>query len=213
MTHWLLHDSSVSTVVRASRRAAALRFCLTVVASLALLSENAFAHTGAGSIHGFTAGFVHPFLGPDHLLTMLAVGVWAAALGGRALLLVPLSFVTVMAVGAGLQHFGLVLPSAEMAVALSVAVMGLIFVVNWRAGCGLAGALAAGFALFHGYVHAEEIGRDMGAFHYAGGFLIATAVLHGLGMLLGAAVGNLDLLRRALGAFCAGVGVYLLVGS
>jgi urease accessory protein len=152
-------------------------------------------------------------MGPDHLLTMLAVGLWAAVLGGRALWFVPLSFVTVMAVGAGLQHFGLVLPSAEMAVAFSVAVMGLVLVVNWRAGYGLAGALAAGFALFHGYVHAEEIGRDMGAFHYAAGFLIATAVLHGLGMLLGASVGRLDLLRRALGAFCAGVGAYLLVGS
>lgn len=186
---------------------------LAVIVSLGTLPVGVFAHTGAGSIHGFTAGFAHPFMGPDHLLTMLAVGVWAAALGGRALWFVPLSFVTVMAIGAGLQHFGWVLPSAEMAVALSVAVMGLVLVVNWRAGYGLAGALAAGFALFHGYVHAEEIGRDMGAFYYAGGFLIATAVLHGLGMLLGASVGRLDLLRRTLGAFCAGVGAYLLVGS
>lgn len=186
---------------------------LAVLVSLGTLPEAVLAHTGAGSMHGFSAGLAHPFVGPDHLLTMLAVGFWAAALGSRALWFVPLSFVTVMAVGAGLQHFGLVLPSAEMTVALSVAVMGLILVVNWRVGYGFAGALAAAFALFHGYVHAEEIGRDMGAFHYAGGFLIATAVLHVLGMLLGAAVGRLDLLRQALGAFCAGVGVYLLTGS
>ncbi|CAI8915421.1 HupE/UreJ family protein [Methylocaldum szegediense] len=186
---------------------------LAVVMSLGMLPEAVFAHTGVGAVHGFGAGFEHPFMGLDHLLTMLAVGVWAAALGGRALWFVPLSFVTVMAAGAGLQGFGWVLPSAEVTVALSVAVMGLILVVNWRVGYGFAGALAAAFALFHGYVHAEEIGRDMGAFHYAAGFLIATAVLHGLGMLLGASVGRLDLLRRALGAFCAGVGAYLLVGS
>ncbi|HYE37237.1 HupE/UreJ family protein [Methylocaldum sp.] len=178
-----------------------------------LLSEDAFAHTGGGSIHGFAAGFFHPFTGLDHLLTMLAVGLWAAVLGGRALWFLPLSFVTVMAAGAGIQHAGFVLPSAEVPVSLSVAVMGLVLLWNRRTAYGLAGALVAGFALFHGYVHAEEIGSGMSAFTYASGFLMATAFLHGLGILLGAVARNLEPLRRALGAFCAGVGVYLLAGS
>jgi len=186
---------------------------LAILLTLGALPVSVFAHTGAGSIHGFAAGFMHPFMGPDHLLTMLAVGFWAASLGGRALWFVPLFFVTVMALGAGIQQAGLVLPSAEIAVSLSVAAMGLVLLGNRRMGHGLAGALAAGFALFHGYVHAEEIGQDMGAFQYAGGFLMATAVLHGLGILSGAVVRNLDPLRRALGAFCTGVGVYLLAGN
>jgi urease accessory protein len=186
---------------------------LTILLTSGALPVSVFAHTGAGSIHGFAAGFAHPFTGLDHLLTMLAVGFWAASLGGRALWFVPLSFVTAMAVGAGIQHIGFVLPSAEILVSLSVAVIGLVLFSNWRAAYGLAGTLAAGFALFHGYVHAEEIGQDVGAFHYAGGFLAATALLHGLGCLLGTVVHNLDSLRRALGAFCTGVGIYLVVGS
>jgi urease accessory protein len=186
------------------------KICMIVLAGS--FSADALAHTGAGSVHGFAAGFLHPLLGPDHLLTMLAVGLWAAYLRGRALWLLPSAFLGVMALGAGLRYAGLVLPFAEGLVALSVAVMGVALWRNWRAASVLAGAVVGGFALFHGYVHAAEIGGDMDAAVYASGFLAATALLHGLGIVAGWAGRGFDAWRRAFGLVCAGVGAYLLAG-
>jgi urease accessory protein len=177
---------------------------------LAALSAPAFAHTGAGAVHGFAAGFAHPLEGADHLLAMFAVGLWAAALGGRALWLLPLSFVSVMGLGAALAFAGLALPHAEWLVAASVLAFGLALWRDFRAAAGWAGALTGGFALFHGYVHAAELAAGANAASYAAGFLLATAGLHGLGLAAGLAGRGFGALRRGFGLVCAGVGAYLL---
>ncbi len=190
------------------------RTCNKIAASplLALLSAPALAHTGAGSPHDFAAGFLHPWQGADHLLTMLAVGIWAAALGGRALWRLPLSFIGLMGLGAALHFGGYTLPHAEWLVAASVLALGLVLWRDWRAPSGYAGAMAGGFALFHGYVHAAEIGAGIDAAVYSAGFLLATASLHLLGIALGRTSRGLDLARRGVGLVCAGVGAYLLAG-
>lgn len=185
---------------------------ITAVLALAALSGTASAHTGLGAIHGFAAGFAHPWLGADHLLTLFAVGLWASALGGRAMWLLPLSFVGVMALGAGLHFSGVALPYAEWGVAASVVALGLVLWQGGRAAAGWAGAMVGGFALFHGYVHAAELGANADAGVYAAGFLLATALLHGLGLAAGLTGRDFGLVRRAFGMFCAGVGAYLLVG-
>jgi urease accessory protein len=174
---------------------------------LAVLSTPALAHTGLGTIHGFAAGFLHPWLGVDHLLAMFAVGLWAAALGGRALWLLPLGFLSFMGLGAWLHFAGLALPCAEWLVSGSVLALGLALWRDWRTASGRAGMLVGLFALFHGHVHAAELGTDTGASVYAAGFLLATALLHGLGIAAGR---GLESARRGFGLVCAGVGAYLL---
>jgi urease accessory protein len=176
---------------------------------LAVLSAPVFAHTGASAAHGFAAGFVHPLEGADHLLAMVAVGLWASALGGRALWLLPVSFVGVMGLGALLAFAGVALPHAEWLVAASVLAFGLALWRDWRAASGWAAAMVGIFALFHGYVHAEEIG-GADALGYAAGFLLATAGLHGLGIAAGLIGRNFETARRGFGLLCAGVGTYLL---
>lgn len=175
--------------------------------ALAALSTPALAHTGLGAVHGFAAGFAHPWLGADHLLAMFAVGLWASALGGKALWRVPAAFVGAMGLGAGVHFAGFALPYAEWLVAGSVLALGLLLWREWRLTSGWAGALAGLFALFHGYVHAAEIGTDTGAAVYAAGFLLATATLHGLGLATGWGFAPA---RRWFGLLCAGVGTYLL---
>jgi len=187
--------------------------CKTITLGLALttLSGTASAHTGLGAIHDFAAGFVHPWLGADHLLAMFAVGLWASVLGGRALWLLPLSFLSVMGMGAGLHFAGVALPYAEWGVAASVLALELAVWQDGRTAAGWAGAMSGGFALFHGYVHAAELGANADAGLYTAGFLLATALLHGLGLATGLAGRRFGWARRAFGVFCAGVGAYLLV--
>ena len=174
--------------------------------------EPAMAHTAAGSVDGFAAGFFHPLQGSDHLLTMLAVGLWAAALGGRALWLAPLSFVSLMAVGAVIQLQGFAWPQVEWMVSASVLAMGLTLWCDWRASPGMAALLVGIFAVSHGYAHAAEIGNGSDAIAYAGGFLMATAGLHVLGILTGMAGRKSRFISRAFGLVCASAGVVLLSG-
>lgn len=137
-------------------------------------------HTGAG----FGAGFVHPFAGLDHLLAMVAVGLWAAQLGGRWLWAIPLAFVTAMLAGGVLGFAGLTLPLLEPMIAASVLALGLLTVLRVR--LHAAGVLlVAAFALFHGIAHGNELPQTAGALPYAAGFVLATALLHGLGLLAG----------------------------
>jgi urease accessory protein len=153
---------------------------------LLLAPGAALAHSGpAGHDHGFAFGFQHPLGGLDHLLAMIAVGLLAAHLGGRALLLVPLSFVALMAAG-GLIGFAEVrLPYVEMLIAASVIVLGLL--VAFRANMPLIAAMtiAGFFAIFHGHAHGAELPDGESPYPYAAGFLLATALLHLAGIALG----------------------------
>jgi urease accessory protein len=186
---------------------------LVLLSPLLGLSTPAVAHTGIGLTHSFMAGFVHPLLGIDHLLVMLAIGLWACVLGGRALWLLPMGFLMLMVVGAGLGFAGVNLPVAEFLVPTSVVVVGWVLAFNWRASLVVATGITSLFALFHGYVHAGEMANNAGALSYCVGFLLATALLQGVGLATGLlSARSLKVLRLSFGVLCSSVGLVLLAG-
>lgn len=178
------------------------------VTAMSLLAGTASAHTGdhAAAV-GFAGGLAHPFMGLDHLLAMIAVGLWASQQGGRALWAVPATFVGTMALGGTLAWSGLALPLAEVAIALSVLVLGLLVATRRRLATTAGAALAAGFALFHGYVHGLEMPLAASPVPYAAGLMLATACLHGIG-IAASRVGRPAV--RVAGAGIAAAGVALI---
>lgn len=156
---------------------------------LCLASSAALSHTGIGSTGGFVHGFAHPLSGLDHQLAMILVGVFAYRLGGRALWLVPLTFVVIMALGGALGVSGLSLPFVEIAIALSVVVLGAVIALGVRAPIALAMALVGLFAVFHGHAHGSEMPLDASGVEYGLGFMFATALLHAFGIALGFLLG------------------------
>ncbi|MDO8939148.1 MAG: HupE/UreJ family protein [Methylicorpusculum sp.] len=186
----------------------------TALAVLILLPLSVSAHTGLGVVHDFEQGFGHPFSGADHLLVMFAIGLWAASQQGRSVWVLPLVFLSVMASGAWLAFSGMPLINPEIWIALSVLACGLIVWRNWQIKLVWAAALTGLFALSHGYVHAAEISAEADKMGYAAGFLIATAVLHGLGLLAGLiSPGLLKFARVGLGLMYTAVGITLLVAG
>jgi urease accessory protein len=170
------------------------------LAALSLFAGTASAHTGAhGSLTGFAGGLAHPLLGLDHLFAMIAIGLWAGQHGGRALWAIPTAFVGAMLAGGTLAWSGWALPQNETAIALSVLVLGLLVATRrqWALPAGM--ALAAGFALFHGYAHGLEMPQAASPALYALGFVLATACLHGAGVA-GGLIG-----RRAVQVVGAGI--------
>jgi urease accessory protein len=162
-----------------------LAILLAVTIGLAFAPAIAFAHPGHANANGLVHGFIHPATGFDHVLAMVAVGVLAAQLGGRALWLVPLSFVAAMAFAGALGMAGIQLPFAEVGIALSVVVLGLAIAFAFKLSALVAMALVGFFALFHGYVHGVEMPDAVSAIPYAAGFVAATALLHAVGVSLG----------------------------
>ena len=150
------------------------RFAVLLLAALPLA---AFAHTGHGD-HGFIDGFTHPFLGLDHLLAMLLVGVWSV-LNARQVWMAPLTFVALLAGGAFLGQHGIVVPQLEPLVAASVLVLGVMLTLPFRVGMSAALAVIGGFALFHGMAHGGEL--DQGSTIMAG-MVLGSALLHAIGM-------------------------------
>ena len=169
--------------------------------ALCLFAGTASAHTGSHTVTGFVSGLTHPLLGLDHLLAMVAIGLWAAQQGGRALWAVPAAFVGAMGMSGGLAWAGLSLPYVETGIAASVLVLGLLIATQrqWAVTVGM--AIAAGFALFHGYAHGLEMPQTTSPALYALGFVLATLGLHGLGMA-GSLIG-----RRAVQVTGAGIAV------
>ena len=149
---------------------------------LCLFAGTASAHTGNHMATGFVGGLAHPFLGLDHLLAMIAIGLWAAQQGGRALWAVPAAFVGAMGLGGALAWAGWGLPHVEAAIALSVLVLGLLIATRCHASVAAGMAIAAVFALFHGYAHGLEIPQAASPVLYVLGFVLATACLHGVGI-------------------------------
>jgi urease accessory protein len=160
-----------------------------ITIALTLIPAAAFAHTGAGEAHGFVSGFAHPLGGLDHILAMVTVGIFAWQLGGRALWLVPGSFVLAMAAGAALGMAGVALPFVELGIAASVIVLGGIVAFARSAPIVIAMGIVALFAIFHGHAHGSEMPLDAVA-TYAAGFMLATALLHAGGIALGCAIGR-----------------------
>src|SRR5690242_5509352 len=128
------------------------KFALAV-AALAAFPGMAWAHPGHDAAVGFSQGFIHPLTGLDHILAMVAVGMFAANLGGRALWAVPLTFVGVMAVGGALGVAGVAIPMVEIGIAASVIVLGLAVTLRWKAPVAAEMALVGAFAIFHGHAH------------------------------------------------------------
>ena len=154
--------------------------------ALALMPTLAHAHPGHGAgTGGIGWGLAHPFTGLDHILAMIAVGLWAVQLGKRALWVLPLSFVSAMAAGAALGMGGVSLPFVEPAILASVIVLGALVAFATRLPLGASAALVAVAALFHGQSHGSEMPADASGFLTALGFVIATAMLHASGILAG----------------------------
>ncbi len=179
----------------------------------------ALAHVGQGDGASFAAGLLHPLTGPDHLLAMIAVGIWAAMIGGRALVALPAAFVAVMTLSAlaGMGLFGFPggeIPLVETGIALSVIALGLAVALDLRAGAALAAAACALFATAHGYAHGVELPIGAGALGYITGFAAATLALHAAGIALGMLVGRggAGWIARGAGGVTAVLGVGFLVG-
>jgi urease accessory protein len=185
---------------------------VAAAAASVLLPTAALAHPGHGA-DGFAHGFAHPLGGLDHVLAMVAVGLYAALLGGRALWLIPAAFVGMMAVGGALGVAGIALPFTEVAIALSVVALGLAITLRAEVPVIVAMALAGAFAIFHGHAHGAEMPVDTAGLSYATGFLFATALLHGAGIALGLTAGRLTGWRvaQAAGGAIALAGIALLV--
>lgn len=145
------------------------------------------AHPGHPGAAGFAQGFFHPLSGLDHLIAMLAVGFYAGQRGGRAIWILPLAFVAVMAVGGALGAVGVALPMLEQIIGLSVIVMSAAVGLGLRTPIWFAAALIAAFALFHGDAHGLEGGASVSFLRYGAGFIASTALLHiaGIGLALG----------------------------
>ena len=154
-----------------------------VAALLAPAAARAHADLHPGG--GFVAGFLHPITGLDHLVAMVAVGLWGAVLGPPALWLLPLAFPPVMALGGLLALLGLPLPGVEVGIALSGLVIGLMVLFELRPPLWLAALIVATFAVFHGHAHGAERPAGAQPLLYSLAFVIATGLLHLVGILLG----------------------------
>jgi urease accessory protein len=193
-----------------------MRFSMKSVPLAATLivafSSAALAHPGHGGGlgGGFAAGFAHPFTGLDHLLAMVAVGLWASQLERPALWTLPVVFPVMMALGAALGTGGLVMPWIETGILLSVVVLGAAVALRVKAPLAIGAVLVAAFAVLHGYVHGAELPPDSSAWLYGIGFVVATLILHGAGLGLGLAAQRPVLMRSAGGAIAA-AGLLLFV--
>ena len=156
------------------------------------LTGTALAHGGHGDAGGFAHGFMHPFGGLDHVLVMAAVGLYAARLGGRALWLMPATFVCVMTLGALLGASGMAVVFFEIGIAISVVALGVAIALHVTLPGLTTIALVGLFAIFHGYAHGIEMPPSASVYQYASGFTLATALLHGAGIALGLLAGKLS---------------------
>lgn len=178
-----------------------------LTAALLITPGLAFAHPGheAG---GLVSGLTHPLLGMDHLLAMLAIGIWAALQQGRIKLAMPITFVGVLIAGFALGVAGVALPMVESGIALSVLLLGLIITVAARLPASAALALTSVFALFHGYAHGAEATGTLALF--AIGFSATSALLHLSGIAVTDKLKTLPAVVRSLGAAIAASGVWML---
>ncbi|HEV7248724.1 MAG TPA: HupE/UreJ family protein [Shinella sp.] len=191
-----------------------IRRIALALAALAATAAPALAHLDPQEHGSFMAGVSHPLFGLDHILVMVAVGLWAAQIGGRALWAVPTAFVATMALGFGLALAGIDLPFVEPAILASVVALGLLVAMAVKLDTVVSAAIVAVFALFHGHAHGGELG-SAGALSFGIGFVIATALLHGAGIGLGLGIARLSggaIAARIIGGATALAGLALAFG-
>lgn len=165
---------------------------IPVMVILMFVPDIAFAHTGVGIATGLSHGLLHPFSGLDHLCAMIAVGLWARQLGGRALWLVPLTFVGVMMAGGWLGMNGVpgMHNMVESGILMSLLVLGLLIATAMRPPLFASVAMVGVFALCHGYAHGAEMPHSASGMYYALGFMLSTVTLHLLGIGMATLFGN-----------------------
>jgi len=182
---------------------------------LMLAATAAAAHTGEGVSGGLLSGFTHPIFGFDHVVAMVAVGLWGAFLGAPAVWILPVVFPLVMALGGMLGVAGIDIPAVETGIALSGVILGLLVALAVRAPIRVAAVIVGAFAIFHGHAHGTELPEAANPFAYGVGFVIGTGVLHlvgiGLGLLTKLPQGQW--IVRAAGAVIAAIGGAFLVGA
>jgi urease accessory protein len=159
--------------------------CLVWVFFLMLLPSTASAHSESGGIGGFASGFSHPLSGLDHIVAMVAVGLWGAFLGGRAMWMLPVVFPAVMAFGGALGVLGVPLPSVESGIAVSGVVLGLMVAFAAKPPLWVAAVIVGFFAVFHGHAHGTELPDSANAMTFSAGFVISTGLLHLCGIAFG----------------------------
>ena len=182
---------------------------MTFVISFVLAPAAALAHPGHDGAGGLVHGLVHPVTGIDHVLAMIAVGVLAAQYGGRALWLVPMSFLVAMAAAGAIGMAGIPVQIVEAGIGLSVVVLGLMIAFQIKPPTLVAMVVVGFFALFHGYAHGSEMPGGLAGLSFATGFLGATALLLGAGVGLGLLLQRRTLSRRLIQA---GGGAMALIG-
>jgi len=191
------------------------RTAVVVMFGVALLAAGeASAHTGEGLSGGLISGFTHPILGWDHVVAMVAVGLWGAFLGKPAIWILPVVFPLVMAFGGALGVAGIPVPAVEAGIAMSGVILGLLVAFAVRAPLWIAAVIVGLFAIFHGHAHGTELPDAANPFAYALGFVVGTGVLHLAGILLGFAtvIPKGAYVVRAAGIVIAAVGGAFLVG-
>jgi urease accessory protein len=196
---------------RSFRRHASLAALVAV--TVAGFSSAALAHIGDHSHMSFAAGLRHPLTGLDHVLAMVAVGLWASQLGRRAMWLLPATFLAVMVVGAAIGFSGLALPWVEFGIAGSVLVLGAAVALALRPSLAVSVPLIALFALLHGYSHGAELPATASALTYGAGFVAATLALHAIGIAVGLLANRVPVrfAARTAGGAIAAVGFLLVV--
>jgi urease accessory protein len=177
-----------------------------------MLVNIAHAHVEGGQAVGFITGLQHPWSGLDHVLAMIAVGLWGAQLGSPALWLLPIAFPMMMALGAMMGLLGIPVPGVEIGIAFSAILLGTMILAEVRPKLGIALAMVGFFAIFHGHAHGTELPEGQSGLLYSMGFVIATGCLHGLGVALGLvkvmSAGRFFL--RSAGTFIAVMGIFFL---
>lgn len=159
---------------------------LAAAVTLALACVPASAHLLDGSAAGgFTGGFAHPLLGLDHVVAMVAVGLWGAFLGAPAIWLLPITFPLVMALGGAAAILGVVVPGVEIGIALSAIVLGAMIALAARPPLWTAALIVGAFAIFHGHAHGAELPPGTDAVAFSVGFVVATGLLHLAGIAFG----------------------------
>jgi urease accessory protein len=188
---------------------------ICIVTATALWPQTAWSHIGSSETGGLLTGLQHPISGLDHVIAMLAVGLWGAQLGRPAVWILPVVFPVMMAMGGNLGLMGIPLPGVEVGIAVSAVVLGLMVLAEARLKIHVAMMVVAFFAIFHGHAHGTELPAGQSGLLYSIGFVAATGCLHAMGIAIGLIhrwqVGRLAL--RGAGSVVCAAGIYFLVGA
>ena len=184
---------------------------LALLSFLLFIPLPAYAHTGIEHTMGFVHGLTHPFTGWDHILAMVAVGIWASQIGGKGIWTIPATFVGIMSLGGLLGAIGIKVPFFEVGIAMSVLILGVLIATARHLPLVASTILVGLFAVFHGYAHGEEMPGTAPGLPYGMGFVLATTLLHLCGIGMGSLfqkMNRLKVVRYTGGAIAMG-GIYL----